>query len=379
MQATKNARFQENPFSYISFADQGVDKNELLEKANVIINNPEESEMQKMIAQKLLVSLSEPSSIEEVFKDATSTNAIQYITNKASDYHFTLINEAHYNSQHRNFTENLLEPLWFKGYRYLALETFSHEDYLLENRGYPTNATGYYTEDPNLGNVVREALKIGYKMIPYETIQYGNSGTVRDADQARNIYEKTSSKDKKGKVLVHAGYSHIMETGSSQYEPMGYQLKELVGQDILTIDQVEMVALHKKEKMHHYYVYADSAFKIDEPTIFLNKESKVLVEPVNNGSIDIQIYHPPTNFIKGRPDWLMSDSKVRIPLPEKIKEYKGFLIQALLMNESNDAIPLDKFVINNEKELILPTGRFKIQIINCEGALIKEFQLEVNI
>ena len=61
-------------------------------------------------------------SLSEVFNKYQMKDAKEYIVSKAKNYHFLLINEAHYCGQHRAFTKELLEPLWHLGYRYLALE-----------------------------------------------------------------------------------------------------------------------------------------------------------------------------------------------------------------------------------------------------------------
>ena len=281
-----------------------------------------------------------------------------------------------YSSQDQDFTGRLLKPLWEIGYRYLALETLSSQDSELQQRGYPLRRSGYYTRDPVLSNVIREALQIGYKLIAYET-ERGVDGTERDYDQAKNIYDKTYAKDQEGKVLIHAGYSHIVELGDSGYEPMGYQLKQLIREDILTIDQVRMVSVDQRDKLHPYYKEVLDRFKFNEPTIFLNMDNTPIVDPISEFTVDLQIYHPPTRFEKGRPNWLKKANKVYIELPEELKTYGGHLIEAVIETESIDAIPVDRFVIDEEKQLVLSQGDYRIEIINCEGQLKSRYRLEV--
>ncbi len=57
--------------------------------------------------------------------------------------------------------------------------------------------------------------------------------------------------------------------------------------------------------------------------------------------------------------------------------FKGHLLKAINKIEEKNAIPIDKFVIDEQKKLILPNGEYLIQIISCEGALVKEFELKV--
>ena len=376
VQATKDARVESDPSEYVQLQGIEPEKNDILNKANDILSNPEASEASKAQARKLIALLTSPATAEEALAGARPISALEYIVDKAENYHFTLINEAHYNSRHRNFTQRLLRPLWEKGYRYLALETLSHQDTLLQQRGYPVRSTGYYTKDAHLGNLIREALKIGYTLIPYET-QAGNRGIARDRDQALNLYRRTLQQDKEGKVLVHAGYGHINELGDRNYEPMGMQLKRMAEQDILTVSQWKMSGLNAPEKEHHYYRYADSTFHFDQPTIFLNEKGEPVVDPISMGNIDLQVYHPRTEFINGRPDWMMDGGKVQVPLPEPISSYEGHLIRAIREGEQPDAVPVDQFVIDGKKPLILPAGTYVLQVVDCEGTLVKAYRMSV--
>ncbi len=101
------------------------------------------------------------------------------------------------------------------------------------------------------------------------------------------------------------------------------------------------------------------------------------MDPISTGNIDIQVYHPRTEFTNGRPDWMMGGEKVQLPLPELISSYQGHLIRAIREGEQPNAVPVDQFVIDGEKPLILPQGNYVLQIVDCEGALVKAFQIAV--
>lgn len=189
-QATKRALFDSKHSENITIESFQPDREKFLKTIERSLSDPNanvESKADAKAAIEFFAGLRDP---EEAFSMARPVSAVQYISNKAKDFHFTLINEAHYNSQNRVFTKELLMPLWEEGYRYLALETLYHTDSLLNERGYPTKATGYYTKDSNFGNMIREAIKIGYKLIPYET-EKAPDGSLRDADQANNIFRQT--------------------------------------------------------------------------------------------------------------------------------------------------------------------------------------------
>lgn len=345
------------------------------EQLEYVLNDDSASSEDKRIAQMMLNLLSH-STTEETFQDAIAHNAQGLIVDSARNYHFLLINEAHYNSQNRAFTRSLLKPLWEEGYRYLALETLWYTDTTLMERGYPVLSTGYYTRDPVFGNLVREALKIGYTLVTYETTA-GLDRTLRDQDQARNIYQKTWQQDSVGKVLVHAGYDHIGEVGEESYQPMGAYLKALLGQEILTVEQQEMNALLESTKVHPFYQYAVDHYKLEEPTIF-TKDGQVLIDPIRSNTVDVQVYLPITKYEKGIPEWLLSGNSKLYELPPTFEAYDGHLLQAVPLEERVDAIPVDQFVMGPERRsLLLPPGDYQLRIIDCQGTLVGVSEVKI--
>ena len=119
------------------------------------------------------------------------SNAIEYILEKAKEHQIVIINEGHHMPQHRVFTTQLLEGLKEQGFNHLGLETYfanPKADSLLQENGYPTLKSGYYTKEPQFGNLVREAHKQGYKVFGYESQGHKN-GKEREINQARNIKE----------------------------------------------------------------------------------------------------------------------------------------------------------------------------------------------
>jgi hypothetical protein len=326
--------------------------------------------------------------LDSIFKLYQPASAIDYICEEARKYHFLLINEAHYNSQNRVFTSRLLEKLWDAGYRYLALETLGFKDTEINNRKYPVYESGYYSRSSEYGNMMRKALSLGYELIPYEidmekftASNHPNELSFRDSIQAINLIENTYKKDRNGKVLVHAGYDHISEAGSPTYYPLGYYLKSILNQDILTVDQEQMCELNTKEKMHPYYTFAAEHFEINQPTVFLNAKSESLVDDVKRIGIDIQVYHPKTKFTHGIPDWRISKSSEIIPLPPYITDqFSGNLLTAQFSDEDINAVPIDQFVIDESRRLLIPEKNrsYFLSIIGCDGNVQGTLELRVN-
>jgi hypothetical protein len=314
--------------------------------------------------------------VTKLFGENVPRNARNFILEKAKGYHFLLLNEAHYSSQNRAFTRSLLAPLWKQGYRYLALETLGYTDTSLVRRGYPLLNTGYYTQDPTFGNLVREALALGYELVTYETTQQ-HDGTLRDYDQALHIYQQTWQQDTVGKVLVHAGYGHIVEQKSPGYNPMGSQLKEMAKQDLLTVDQQLMTEMTDEQAMQPYYRHVIKHFQPAEPVVFVDAKEQVLVDPLMSSLVDVQVYHPVTAYVKGRPGWLFTQGIVPVALPQAFAAYTGFLLQATPAGELPATVPVDQLVIGKGDALALSPGTYELRLIDCEGTLRATSQLRL--
>ena len=94
-------------------------------------------------------------------------NAIDEIASLADAHRAIFINEAHHVPQHRAFTHQLLKKLFDKGYRYFATEALTRQDTgIIEEK---SNMLSYLNE-PEYADLIRSAVAIGYKIIPYEQV-----------------------------------------------------------------------------------------------------------------------------------------------------------------------------------------------------------------
>lgn len=349
--------------SSVGIAD--IEKQYINRLSDESLSNEQRSELETFLK---MIRYSQPDFTDSIIREAQVADARRHIVEQAQQYHYTLINEAHYSSQHRQFTKSLLAPLYEQGYRYLALETFQASIKGLQDIQYPLTKTGMYTKDPVFANLVREAIRLGYTLISYD--KGGRTNNERDSISAINIYENTLKKDKKGKVLVHAGYSHILENKpySSNKFQMGWALKELIGRDILTVDQERMNWLPDSTLLNPWYKKAQHYHNITEPIILLEDEGNSLVDPVNMIGIDIQIYHPPTRFDKGRPHWLAEEGKVDVDLPEELlQDWSGYLMQVHKQGEAHGAVSVDNIVVGRAQKLILAPGEYTYLLIDCNS------------
>jgi hypothetical protein len=135
--------------------------------------------------------------------------ALDAIESVAGGRQVIMINEEHRTPFHRALTLQLLSRLYAKGFRYFAAETLFDTDAEINRRGFPTQKTGFYTADPIFADAVRTALKLGYKVVPYEDYlpeckspddkpQFCND--QRERVQARNLYDRILREDPQAKM-----------------------------------------------------------------------------------------------------------------------------------------------------------------------------------
>lgn len=308
-------------------------------------------------------------------------NAIKYISQRAKDEKIIIINEAHHQPYHRVFTTELLQSLYQQGFKYFCIEALSYEDPLLNSRKYPVNYSGSYIQEPCYGNLIREALQIGFQLVAYE--DSSNSGfdalgnNLREVNQAKNI-KRILDKDSSAKILIHCGFGHIKEGKLSSWgKAMAGRLTEYTGINPLTIDQVKMTE-------HSNPLYEDSYFKslhLDYDAILLDSASgKTFNGPDDFTQFDIRVYHPRTHFIHGRPFWVFKNG--RIPFYVKIYNLSyPCLVYAYLESEKFDntkpyenPIPYDIIELLNsdeQKALSLKKGKYNIIIKDYKGSVQK--------
>ncbi|WP_299229142.1 hypothetical protein [uncultured Psychroserpens sp.] len=326
--------------------------------------------------------------------------AIDLISEKSKSHQVIMINEEHRMSRHRILTTQLLEPLYLNGYRYLALEALSKENLL--KQGYPVLSNGSYIKDPLFGEMIRTAIKLGYKIISYE-IETNSIGYTKERDplkrqlfrektQAKNIITKILDKDSNAKILVHGGRDHIAEVlefqkiglDSIEFGMMAGFFKKLANIDPFTVDQLQ----HKE---HSDSIYESTIAKWVRKTDVKLNTSNILIDKKTNDLLSREVYDAaiiakPTIFINNRPNWLI-DMPDRSKLCIKVKRYlpkdsSFYMVQAIYKNEDlNKAIPADQYAYQKGQKkvlLFLKKGDYVIRILNNKGETLKQWEEKIN-
>lgn len=145
-----------------------------------------------------------------------------------------MFNEEHTQPRGRWLLGSLLPALYRQGFRYLALEALEAADSTgLRQRGYPVTGSGFYTNEPHFGNLIRRARQLGFRLVAYES-----KAADREQGQARNLLAATLRPFPQVRVLVLAGHAHISEAGAAT---MAQWVHKLAGIDPLTIEQTQAV------------------------------------------------------------------------------------------------------------------------------------------
>lgn len=333
------------------------------------------------------------------YKDITSSPideyepqpAIETVAALADKNQVVMINEEHDTPLHRAFTTRLLPVLYAKGFRYFAAETFAETDETIRKRGYPSHKTGFYVNDPVFGETVREALRLGFKIVPYEypsenLIECQKQGkdadfcqNERERGQAQNLYDRILRKDPQAKILVHVGRGHNQQVKLETWAMMGWHFKDITGITPLSVNQ--MLSERSEPKYESgLYRYVLNKWKFDEPTVFVNKARKYF----DSYGYNLAVFHPRSTFEKGRPTWLktLGGRKSENISLKKLKLEPGkniftgsepVLIQAFYDGESADAIPIDQIILYPNKNipaLMLPKGKFRIRATDKAGKVL---------
>ena len=323
--------------------------------------------------------------------------AIEEVAELAKGRKAVFFNEAHNVPLTRTLTVEILSRLREEGFNYFAAETVYASDTDLQKRGYPTAKSGFYTMEPISAEMVRTALKLGFKVVGYESEKEGN-GDVREYDQAKNLNERVFKNDPNARLVVNAGYAHIQENGKFLGgSSMAQHFRKLSGIDPLTVEQTMMIEHPPGTENHPYYRAVVDALKPTAPIVFVDKDGKPW--SLKPKAYDVSVFFPPDVIQSDRPTWLDLGG-LRKPYSVSgstfcQNEYPC-LIEARYADESEDAIPGDRLVLNpvekaerledrlimgshgvTQANLYLRPGKYRVTSTNEANRVIYRQDIEV--
>lgn len=341
-------------------------------------------------------------------------DAADAIAGLARDRRLVLINEVHHNAQTRVLTLALLPRLRALGFTHLALEALG-TDAELARRGYPVQASGTeYLQEPLYAEIVREALKLGFVLVPYDTP--GNAVEDRETGQAENLFRRVFQHDPGARLVVAAGYAHIdKQVGRlGATRPMAMTLARLTGLPPLSIDQSQFVESRWADDDDYHRLAAR----------FPSGHAQVLVDKATHTPwsaapelYDVSVILPPVlsrrafgeqemagpwggryrnlrNGVQGatddfialnemlRPDWLALDGQRR-PVPIDTRLCRNRIpcaIEARYAGESDQATPADCYAFFQSSmatRLYLRPGRYRLRASNVDGRTLSQSVIDV--
>jgi hypothetical protein len=310
-----------------------------------------------------------------------ATDAADVITDMAQTRQLVMINEVHHDAHTRELTLELLPRLRKLGFTYFAAEALDEKDTELMQRGYPIVDDSPYLHEPIYGEIVREAIRLGFTVVPYEAA--GNTTAEREKAQAENIYQRVFAHDPHAKLFVHCGYAHIDkvegELGPGVL-PMAAQLRRLSGVDPLTIDQTQLrdIGGVGRDAVYHQLMVD---FHPERPSVLVRREDRK-VWTTNHYMHDVSVLLPPMGH-RRRPDWLTLDGRrdSHTVSTTMCGNSLPCLIEAHYANEADNATAADRVVLSkpdSANSLYLGPGDYRLTAVNAEGRRLGESKLHID-
>jgi hypothetical protein len=311
--------------------------------------------------------------------------ALEYLPQLAKKYRVVFLNEAHNIALTRTLTVRLLKPLRAEGFNVFAVETLYPADVAaLNRRGYPTDASGFYTREPVYAEMVRTALKLGYKVVAYEA-DANHTGNAREAQQAENL-TRILKDNPDAKLVVNAGYAHIQKTGDFLgAQSMAEHFMKDSGITPLSIEQTIMIPHQDRAMDHPDYDAIVAATHFEQPIVFIDRNARPWsLRP----GYDVSVIFPQEHFVHDRPAWLeLWGARVSVPISGNLCQgHWPCMVAARYADEGQDAVPADRMVLDPVSlmtiddikittgdysipvgQLYLRPGRYKLTVTDQEG------------
>ena len=318
--------------------------------------------------------------------------ALPEILARAGRTRVVLLNESHAEAQTRASNFSLLAPLRALGFTHLGIEALdvvavpasavrcagaTLSDTQLPVRGYPLGlgVTGYYTQEPVFGELLREALRLGFELVAYETPTMGESQQEREQAQADNL--ACVLKDPKAKLVVIGGFGHIREAlaGNVPGGAMGYRLRQATGIDPLSVDSTVLARTGPGA-----LEFPTAPGVPGEGWVLRNAEGQA----VGNADYDLILFleAPAHRNDDGRASWLQLGG-ARQPVAIDADLCAGrrpCLLQAHAEAESADAVPSDRCVLVDGQagcRLFLRAGKYRVQAEDEHQAALGQRHMQV--
>ena len=297
--------------------------------------------------------------------------AVDTILHAVAAERVVMVNEAHHRPQTRLLTLALLPGMRKLGFTHFAVEGLDPADTTLASRSYPTEKSGFYIGEPIYGDIVRDALRLGFKVVPYEAVGPDSlTPQDRETKQAQALTAVLAA-DVDARVFVHAGFAHVDKAPGQLggARPMAVELKRLSGIAPFTIDQT--ILLHDAGASSSAYRALDAAFRFAGASVLVSRTGELWsFRPRYH---DVTVLLPHATDSAGRPEWLSLDG-ARKRWTADVRACRNrfpCLFEARYAGEADAAIPADQLAVFGPNEvdpvLYLRPGRYELRIRDHTG------------
>jgi hypothetical protein len=272
--------------------------------------------------------------------------AADVILEMAKSRKAVFFNEAHSAPITRTLTIELLAKLREEGFNYFAAETLYDTDRDLQKRGYPTAKSGFYVDEPLYGEMVRTALKLGYKVVSYD-VENAGVGDARERAGADSLYSQVFKKDPNARLVVNAGFAHVQKSGKYLGgSSMAEFFRKISDIDPLTVEQTMLMQHARPDQDHPFYRAVMQAQHPQEPSVFVAPDGKTWT--LKPDKYDMSVFFPQYDVVKQRPNWLtLNGMRTMYPVSGDLcKNQFPCLIEAKYADEGDDAVAADRTVLN---------------------------------
>lgn len=305
-------------------------------------------------------------------------DAIEAIVEASRGHRVVMLNEGYVSSRHRALLARLIRALDAEGFTHLAAEAFSEAVGSLR-AGDPVGFShGWYVRDPVFAEAAREALDLGWGLVPYEQREDQRSQAPGLSDAATVLREQVQADNLRAaldtnpdmRVLVFVSYGHLREVG----RPFGARLKHDTGIDPLTVGQAGVGAFGPRVEDAPPVKALLERFKPDWPVVLLKPgeapTSAATDADLTSEDTDLIVLHPALADVEGRPHWLAGDP-ARRRLALSVPAGKGTrLVQAIHAADPDPAIPADQYLISDkagQSVLWLRPGAYRLRLETTDG------------
>ena len=302
--------------------------------------------------------------------------ADDFIIEKAKKAKVLGISEHHYYPRSRKYITNLLERLYNLGYTTLALEALSgrpNRDYY--ELGDIKRGIGYYTNDYNYANLLREAQRLGFKIVSYESASKTEEN--RDFKAYNNLLKIVDNElEADEKLLIICGHAHTMKQPQSNGKKwLGYYLDQKFGSEFVAIYAAQFKELDPK-------TYVQLIAQVDPSDDINNQQPTTLIQRDHDLKFDGVVLYPPTTYdAYGVPDWYHDDCLQAYNLSH-INEssainYIHICRTEDVTNYGEDAIPVFVYRSNYSFDMMvnLTDDDYVVFIYSDEGVLNSSYSL----